>query len=47
MSELLALTAAQAVERVRSREISPGEWMARVRQAERLRREPAAGGQAA
>ena len=28
-------------------EISPGEWMARVRQAERLRREPAAGGQAA
>ena len=25
MSELLALTAAQAVERVRSREISPGE----------------------
>jgi hypothetical protein len=28
-------------------EISPGEWMARVRQAERLRREPAAGGRAA
>jgi glycerol-3-phosphate dehydrogenase (NAD(P)+) len=28
-------------------EISPGEWMARVRQAERLRREPVAGGQAA
>src|SRR5436190_239210 len=28
-------------------EISPGEWMARVRQAERLRREPTAGGQAA
>jgi glycerol-3-phosphate dehydrogenase len=28
-------------------EISPGEWMARVRQAERARREPAAGGQAA
>ena len=28
-------------------EISPGEWMARVRQAERARREPAAGGRAA
>ena len=28
-------------------ELSPGEWMARVRQAERLRREPAAGGRAA
>ena len=28
-------------------EITPGEWMARVRQAERQRREPAAGGRAA
>ena len=28
-------------------EISPGEWMARVRQAERARREPARGGRAA
>src|SRR5919109_2694186 len=28
-------------------EITPGEWMARVRQAERARREPAAGGRAA
>jgi glycerol-3-phosphate dehydrogenase (NAD(P)+) len=30
-----------------SGEISPAEWMSRVRQAERARREPAAGGQAA
>src|SRR5262249_8340180 len=30
-----------------AREVWPGEWMAKVRQAERLRREPAAGGQAA
>src|SRR5581483_7402914 len=28
-------------------EITPGEWMSRVRQAERARRDPAAGGQAA
>ena len=28
-------------------EISPAEWMARVRQAERARREPVAGGRAA
>jgi hypothetical protein len=40
-------SALEALTELIAGEISPAEWMARVRQAERARREPVAGGRAA